>query len=136
MMIVIIVFPLTFFGQHILPGDSLRVVIPDSILWAPYRIMLGHRVAHSKWGEINIRPYTYFRYLNQTAIDKTYTDGFGKPQTVDPRQDIQLQKVSIYFSGWAFNPKFNYFLYVWTTNASQGQGAQVVDGGETIRTTF
>ncbi len=129
MMIALIVFPLTFFGQHILPGDSLRVVIPDSILWAPYRIMLGHRVAHSKWGEINIRPYTYFRYLNQTAIDKTYTDGFGKPQTVDPRQDIQLQKVSIYFSGWAFDPKFNYFLYVWTTNASQGLGAQVVVAG-------
>src|SRR6187549_2783605 len=67
------------FGQHIIPGDSVKIVIPDSILWAPYRIMLGHRVAHSKWGEINIRPYTYFRYLNQTAIDKTYTDGFGKP---------------------------------------------------------
>lgn len=128
-MIALIVFPLTFFGQHIMPGDSLKVVLPDSILWEPYRIMLGHRVAHSKWGEINIRPYTYFRYLNQTAIDKTYTDGFGKTQTVDPRQDIQLQKVSVYFSGWAFDPKFNYFLYVWTTNASQGQGAQVVVAG-------
>ena len=52
-----------------------------------------------------------------------------KSQTVDPRQDIQLQKVSIYFTGWAFDPKFNYFLYVWTTNASQGQGAQVVVAG-------
>ncbi|TMI66444.1 MAG: hypothetical protein E6H07_01805 [Bacteroidetes bacterium] len=91
--------------------------------------MFGHRVAKSKFGELNIRPYTYLRYLNQNSIDKTYTDGFGKTQTVDPRQDVQLQKVSIYFTGWAFDPKFTYFLYVWTTNASQGQGAQVVVAG-------
>jgi hypothetical protein len=101
----------------------------DTTTYNRYRIMFGHTVAKSKSGEINIRPYTYFRYLNQRAIDKTYTDGFGKVQTVDPRQDIQLQKVSIYFTGWAFDPKFNYFLYVWTTNASQGQGAQVVVAG-------
>jgi len=101
----------------------------DSTKYVPYRIMFGHRVAKSKFGELNIRPYTYLRYLNQNSIDKTYTDGFGKTQTVDPRQDVQLQKVSIYFTGWAFDPKFTYFLYVWTTNASQGQGAQVVVAG-------
>jgi len=101
----------------------------DTTKYAPYRMMQGHRVAKSKFGELNIRPYTYLRYLNQKGIDKSYTDGFGKTQTVDPRQDVQLQKVSIYFVGWAFDPKFNYFLYVWTTNASQGLGAQVVVAG-------
>jgi hypothetical protein len=95
----------------------------------PYRIMQGHRIAHSKFGEVNIRPYTYFRYLNQLGYDKSYTDAFGKTQSVDRRQDIQLNKVSIYFSGWAFDPKLTYFLYVWTSNASQGQGAQVVVAG-------
>ena len=95
----------------------------------PYRIMQGHRVAHSKYGEINIRPYAYFRYLNQLGYAKSYVDGFGKTQTVDRRQDIQLNKVSIYFSGWAFDPKLTYFLYVWTCNSSQGQGAQVVVAG-------
>ena len=110
--------------------DSTKVATKtDTMPYNPYRMMQGHRVAHSKFGELNIRPYTYFRYLNQTAIDETYTDGFGKTQTVDPRKDIQLQKVSIYFTGWAFDPKFNYFLYVWTSNASQGQGAQVVVAG-------
>ena len=98
-------------------------------LYDPYRIMQGHRVANSKFGELNIRPYTYLRYLNQMNIDKSYTDGFGNHQVVDPRQDIQLQKVSIYFTGWAFDPKFTYFLYVWTSNAAQGQGAQVVVAG-------
>jgi hypothetical protein len=103
--------------------------LDDTTNYDPYRIMQGHRVAHSRFGEINIRPYTYLRYLNQKSLDNTYTDGFGKPQTVDTRQDIQLQKVSIYFTGWAFDPKFTYFLYMWTSNASQGQGAQVVVAG-------
>ena len=101
----------------------------DTTKYVPYRTMQGHRVAKSKFGELNIRSYAYFRYLNQKGLDDSYTDGFGKTQFVDVRQDIQLQKVSIYFTGWAFDPKFNYFLYVWTTNASQGQGAQVVVAG-------
>ena len=54
----------------------------DTTKYSPYRMMLGHRVAKSKFGELNIRPYTYLRYLNQKAIDDTYTDGFGKNQTV------------------------------------------------------
>jgi hypothetical protein len=101
----------------------------DTTAYDTYRMMQGHRVAKSKFGELNIRPYTYFRYLNQLGYDKTYVDGFGKTQQVDRRQDIQLQKVSIYFTGWAFDPKLNYFLYMWTSNASMGQGAQVVVAG-------
>jgi hypothetical protein len=103
--------------------------LDDTTTYDLYRMMFGHRVAKSKYGELNIRPYTYFRYLNQSGIDPSYVDGFGKTREVDKRQDIQLQKVSIYFTGWAFDPKFSYFLYVWTSNASQGQGAQVVVAG-------
>src|SRR5678809_125960 len=77
----------------------------DTTKFVPYRMMFGHRVAKSKYGELNIRPYTYFRYLNQSGIDPSYVDGFGKTKEVDKRQDIQLQKVSIYFTGWAFDPK-------------------------------
>jgi hypothetical protein len=127
---VVVIFALLFSVLLTKAQDSAKAVAKaDTMPYSEYRMMQGHRVAHSKWGELNIRPYTYFRYLNQTSIDKTYTDGSGNLQTVDPRQDIQLQKVSIYFSGWAFDPKFTYFLYVWTTNASQGQGAQVVVAG-------
>ena len=110
-------------------AQEKSATINDTTKYNPYRIMQGHRVAVSKFGELNIRPYTYLRYLNQKFIDDKYTDGFGKSQTVDTRQDVQLQKVSIYFTGWAFDPKFTYFLYVWTSNASQGQGAQVVVAG-------
>ena len=37
--------------------------------------------------------------------------------------------MQIKFLGWILNPKFRYFLYAWTSNANQGQGAQVVLAG-------
>lgn len=101
----------------------------DTTKFTAYQPMVGHKVANSRFGDINIRVYTYVRYLNQLGLDSSYTDGFGKTQSVDRRQDIQIQKVSIYFTGWAFDPKLNYFLYVWTSNSSQGQAAQVVVAG-------
>jgi hypothetical protein len=110
-------------AQEKLPGDV------DTTNADLYRIMQGHRIAHSKFGEVNIRPYAYIRYLNQLGYASSYVDGFGKTQSVDRRQDIQLNKVSIYFTGWAFDPKLTYNFYVWTCNASQGQSAQVVVGG-------
>ena len=63
------------------------------------------------------------------ATDDTYTDAFGKTIDVKQRQDLQLNKVNIYFQGWIMDPKFRYVAYVWTSNTSQGQGAQVVVGG-------
>ena len=45
------------------------------------------------------------------------------------RQDIQLQKFFSPFSGWFLSPKFRYYLYVWSSNSSQGDPAQVVGAG-------
>jgi hypothetical protein len=67
--------------------------------------------------------------LNQRTLDETYTDAFGKVHTVQRRQDIQLQKFFAPFSGWFLTPKLRYYLYVWSSNASQGDAAQVVGGG-------
>jgi hypothetical protein len=101
----------------------------DTAINGSYRQMMGSKVANTKYGDVNIRIYTYVRYLNQLGLDTSYTNAFGQTSVIDRRQDIQIQKVSIYFSGWFLDPKFNYFLYVWTNNASQGQGAQVVVAG-------
>ena len=40
-----------------------------------------------------------------------------------------MNKVVVYLQGWLFSEKFRYLTYVWTTNTSQGQGAQVVVAG-------
>jgi hypothetical protein len=42
---------------------------------------------------------------------------------------MQLQKFFAPFSGWFMTPKFRYYLYVWSSNSSQGDAAQVVGAG-------
>jgi hypothetical protein len=80
-------------------------------------------------GSLNLSLYTYLRYLNQNAIDDTYTDSFGRTKTLDKRNDIQLNKVKITIKGWVFDENFGYNGYIWTSNPAQGQGAQVVGAG-------
>jgi len=80
-------------------------------------------------GQIYFRLFSYVRYLNQRNIDETYTDAFGVEHVVKQRQDIQLAKFFAPFSGWFLTPKMRYYLYVWSSNASQGDPAQVVGAG-------
>jgi len=97
--------------------------------WGRYTPNYGYKVADTDRGDISISIYSYGRYLNQLGLDPTYKDAFGNVKTVQQRQDFQLQKVQIKFLGWMIDPKFRYFLYAWSSNASQGLGAQVVLAG-------
>src|SRR5215207_6169735 len=94
-----------------------------------YTPNLGFQIADTEFGDLNISIYTYVRYLNQLGLDSTYTDAFGNTKGVQRRQDLQLLKLQIKFLGWILDPKMRYFLYAWTSNANQGQGAQVVLAG-------
>lgn len=80
-------------------------------------------------GQLYFRLFSYARYLNQRNLDATYVDAFGNTHSVQLRQDIQLQKFFAPFSGWFLTPKFRYYLYVWSSNPSQGDPAQVVGAG-------
>ena len=97
--------------------------------WSTYTPNLGFKVANTEYGDLSISIYTYARYLNQLALNSTYTNAFGVTTPVTRRQDIQLQKLQMKFLGWMMSPKFRYFLYAWTSNPNQGQGAQVVLAG-------
>jgi hypothetical protein len=97
--------------------------------WGRYTPNFGYKVADTDRGDISISIYSYARYLNQLGLDPTYKDAFGNIKTVQQRQDFQLQKVQIKFLGWMLDPKFRYFLYAWSSNASQGLPAQVVLAG-------
>ena len=94
-----------------------------------YTPNLGFRLANTEYGDMNVSIYTYVRYLNQLGLDPTFTDAFGNTKNIQRRQDMQLLKLQIKFLGWIMNPKLRYFLYAWTSNANQGQGAQVVLAG-------
>src|SRR6185436_11848724 len=89
----------------------------------------GFKLYESKGGQIYMRLFSYARYLNQKGLDPTYTDSFGTVKTVPLRQDFQLQKFFLPFSGWFLDPRFRYYLYVWSANTAQGDPAQVVGAG-------
>ena len=91
-----------------------------------YTPNLGFRLANTEYGDLNVSIYSYVRYLNQLGLNENYMDAFGITKSVKNRQDLQLLKLQIKFLGWMLNPKLRYFLYAWTSNANQGQGAQVV----------
>ncbi len=80
-------------------------------------------------GEMYVRLFSYVRYLNQKGLDPDYVDFFGNTHAVKQREDVQLNKFFLPFSGWFLTPKFRYYLYVWSSNPSQGDPAQVVGAG-------
>jgi hypothetical protein len=97
--------------------------------WGKYTPNLGFKVVDTKHGDLSVSLYTYTRYLNQRLLDATYTNAFGTTTAVQQRQDFQIQKLQFKLLGWIMSPKFRYFLYSWTSNPTQGQGAQVVLAG-------
>jgi len=89
----------------------------------------GFLIVDSDKGDMYVRLFSYARYLNQKGLDATYTDAFGTVKTVQIREDVQLNKFFLPFSGWFLTPKLRYYLYVWSSNPSQGDPAQVVGAG-------
>jgi hypothetical protein len=73
---------------------------------------------------LRLNAYTQFRYLNQQLDSFNYTDHLGNVRTVDPRNDFNLNRQFIYFSGFVLDPKLVYSLTLGTLNsiAFTGQG--------------
>jgi hypothetical protein len=90
---------------------------------------IGFLLVDGDKGEMYVRLFSYVRYLNQKGLDPSYSDSFGNTFTVKQREDVQLNKFFLPFSGWFLTPKFRYYLYVWSSNPSQGDPAQVVGAG-------
>ncbi len=86
-------------------------------------------MVRSKYGEMRFNMVAYVRYLNQLGFKDSYTDAFGRTKTVLRQNNFELAKGQLTFTGWLIDPKFHYLLYVWSSNANQGQGAQVVIAG-------
>ena len=103
--------------------------------WGGFEPGKGLILMRSDVGEVDLGLVSYLRYLNQHGMDKTYTSAFGEAFDVTPREDFQLAKVQITLRGWLFDPRFGYNAYVWTSQTSQGLGAQVVVAGN-INWTF
>jgi hypothetical protein len=110
-------------------GAEFSVRSRRRALFGRYTPGAGFKVADTEYGDLNIRVYSYLRFLGQRFVDPTYTNAFGKTMDIQQRQDFQLNKVQVYFFGWIMSPKFRYTTYVWTSNASLGLSSQVVVAG-------
>ena len=116
-----------------LPAQAETAAPP--VKWGGFEPGKGLILMRSDAGEVDLGLVSYLRYLNQHDLDKTYTDAFGRTKAITPREDFQLAKVQITLRGWLFDPRFGYNAYVWTSQTSQGLGAQVVAAGN-INWTF
>ena len=58
-----------------------------------YTTNVGTKLANTDKGDVNLRLYAYFRYLNQNGLDPTYTDAFGNT--------TELQRRPCLRAGWA-----------------------------------
>mgnify|MGYP007076175578 FL=1 len=89
----------------------------------------GFVVARTDTGELDVTLVTYFRYLNQKALDPDYTFYFGKTVPLKLSEDFQLNKVNLTFKGWLFDERFRYLIFLWTNNATQGDSGSLVIAG-------
>jgi hypothetical protein len=70
----------------------------------PFRLVLNH--------------VSQFKYTNSMATNDTYTDHNGNVHDVQKRNDIQLTRDVFYFSGYAFDPRLDYNILVFTSTAT------------------
>lgn len=89
----------------------------------------GFLIKSGEYGQFRISLYGSVRYLNHIDLDETYEFADGSTTNIDQRNDLQFQKALVYFKGWLLTQDFRYLFYVWTSNTSQGLGAQLVLAG-------
>jgi hypothetical protein len=70
----------------------------------PYRLRLNH--------------VSQFRYTNSLDVDHTYTTHLGVVKQVLRRNDIELTRDVFYFSGFAFDPRMDFNILVYTSSAT------------------
>jgi hypothetical protein len=84
-------------------GFVLASTLPGSGAM-PFRLVLNH--------------VSQFKYTNSMATNSTYTDHNGNEHEVQKRNDVQLTRDVFYFSGYAFDPRLDYNILVFTSTAT------------------
>lgn len=89
----------------------------------------GFVLARTDWGEVDMTLVTYFRYLNQKALQPDYTFYYGKTIPLNLKEDFQLNKVNLTFKGWLYDQRFRYLVFIWTNNSVAIDGGQMYLAG-------
>lgn len=80
----------------------------------------GFEIVKTPDASLNFSGYLLLRYINQLPAEQSYTDHQGVSHTIDTRKDFSMpHRVIMGFSGFMFDPKFNYTFNLWTVNATE-----------------
>jgi len=119
-------------GQPARPPDVIHLPItnpprsgvvgkstPGPGYWGAHDGGKGFTVARTDVGELNISGYLLGRYINQLPAHQTFTDHLGRVHTIDPRNDIQMQRLMLWVRGWIFTPKLRFDTTSWAVNSTE-----------------
>ncbi|MBK6504605.1 MAG: hypothetical protein IPG02_02810 [Ignavibacteria bacterium] len=79
----------------------------------------GFDTVNTKVASLNISGYLLARYINQLPEKTKFSDHLGREYELDLRNDIQIHRVFVWFTGFLGDQKFRYNMTVWgwpTTN--------------------
>ena len=113
-------------NQPASPGNP-NLLKPST--WGTIEPGRGFVLARTDKGEMDMVILAYLRYLNQSDLNTSYTDFFGHVTPINRQTNLEINKVNVTFKGWAYDPNFRYLFFIWTNNANQGNGGQVVVAG-------
>jgi hypothetical protein len=98
-------------------GSANAPTPSDGEQWGWLDAGKGFLIGRSNAGELSISGYALLRYLDQTGKD-TFTDHFGRQQSVDLRRDIYSHRILVFLRGWMGIPKLSYVVTFWTVNTT------------------
>jgi hypothetical protein len=88
-----------------LPGSRMRVEYRDGFVLEPAD-------ADALPYQLKINFHNQFRYVGFASAVRDWTDSAGVVRPVSDRNEFQWIRGWLQFSGYAFDPKFNYALYL------------------------
>jgi hypothetical protein len=86
--------------------------------WDTFTPGTGFQVARAGLGSLNVGLYMLGRWIDQLPGTQSFTDHLGNVHAIDTRNDIQLHRVMVFFSGHVYDPQLRYSCFVWTSNST------------------
>jgi hypothetical protein len=79
----------------------------------------GFDILKTEGGTLNVSVYGLFRYMNQYAAGRSFTDHLGRVREVEPRNDLNWHRTFVWLTGFVFDPKFRYNISLWSLPSTQ-----------------
>lgn len=91
----------------------------ENAIAGEFRPARGFQLLQTDLGSLNVSFYGLVRYVNQLPPEQSFTDHLGRERAIKTRNDINWHRTMIWFSGFAFTPRLNYTLTVWSLPTTQ-----------------